>query len=326
MNCSINTAPSSPGRLSLCSNQGEDCYFSEPTSPTHFLSLLLQSSDSDSGKDLTRSVNSRNEYFTAQNPKICKEIKASNGGGGHVSSTTSFEFEFSSRHSEMAGDQPFAEELFFNGQIRPLNQQTKSQYLVSPRPPLSSGPNIRSVNAPADDDESDVVHGASKGKDDEEYTPEISKRRSTSLRNFLWEKSVKEDRIHQEMKGVGKMKAESHRHSCGRSSKSWRLKDFLERSSSSSSNRKRGKDMLWRLPSLNIPPAEQAQKHSMKNLNRFNKSNGMRVSAYSAHELRCKEKKGEDETRRRSFLRCARGVLGHLMNGLTGNLHPFSAI
>lgn len=313
VNCSIiNTAPSSPGRLSLCSNQSEDFYFSEPTSPTHFLSLLLQSSDS--GKDLTRSVNPRNEYFSAQNPKICKEIKASNGGGDHVSSTTSFEFEFSSRYSEMAGDQPFAEELFLNGQIRPLNQQTRSQFLVSPSPPLSSGPIIRSVNAPADEDEFNVVHGASKGKVDKENTPEISQRRSTSLRNFLWEKSVKEDRIHPVRK------VESHRNSSCRSSKSWRLKDFLDRSSSSS-NRKRGKDMLWRLPILNIPPAEQAQKHSMKN------SNGIRVSAYSSSdELHCKEKKGEDQNKRRSFLRYTRGVLGCWMNGLTRNLHPFSAI
>jgi len=344
VNCSINTAPSSPERKSSCSNLGEDFYFSEPTSPTHFLTLLLQSSDSESGNNLTGSVNPivveeyRNGYLTAKN---CREIKTLNGVGDHVSSSTSFEFEFSSRHSEMAADQPFAEELFLNGQIRPLNERTKSQCIVSSRPPLSSGSNRRPVNA--SEDEFNVVHGASKGKDD----TKISKGRSTSLRNFLWENSVKENRIHQGMKDAGKIKVED---SSGRGSKRWRLKDFLDKSGS---HRKRGKDMLWRLPSLNIPPAKQAQKHSIKKSNIFHDQsrqgqknnlalkptactkydvdtkiiledpgggNGVRVSAYPSDELHC------NKNRRRSFLPYTRGLLGCWMNGLTRNLHPFSSI
>jgi len=333
VNCSISTAPSSPGRKSLCSNVSDDIYFSEPTSPTHFLTQLLQSNN------LTRSVGEeyRNEYVTAQNSKNCEEIQVLNGVGDHVSSSTSFEFEFSSPHCEMAGDQPFAEELFVNGQIRPLNEQT--------RPPTSS----RWVNASADEDEFNVVHGASKGKDD----TKISTGRSTSLRNFLSEDSVKENTIHQ-----GKVKFESQRDFCGTGSKRWRLKDFLDRSGS---DRKRGQDMLRRLPSLNIPPAKQAQKHGIKKCNlfqnqskqgrinnlaleptactrndetktllkapgggiRFNKPNGARVSAYSPQELPCKEKGGEHEKGRRSLLRDTRGILRCFMNGLTKNSHPF---
>lgn len=346
VNCSINTAPSSPGRNSLCSNLSDDFYLSEPTSPTHFLTQLLKSSESQLGNNLTRSVGEehRNEYITAQNSKICGEIQALNGVGDHVSSSTSFEFEFSSRHSDMDGDQPFAEELFVNGQIRPLNEQR--------RLPPSSGSNLRSFNASGDEDEFNVGHGASKGKDD----TKISKGRSTSLRIFLWEDSVKENRIHQ-----GKVKVESQRDSCGTGSKRWRLKDFLDRSGS---DRKRGKDMLRRLPSLNIPPAKQAQKHGIKKYNifqnqskqgridnsalnpaactgydetltiskppgvgiRINKPNGARVSAYSPQELPCKEKGGEDEKGRRSFLPDTRSLLRGLMNGLTRNLHPFSSI
>lgn len=339
----INTAPSSPGRKSLCSNVSDDFYFSEPTSPTHFLTHLLQSSsESQLDNNLTRSVGEeyRNEYFTAQDSKICEDIQGLDGVGDYVSSSTSFEFEFSSRPSEADGDQPFAEELFVNGQIRPLNEQT--------RLPPSSGSNLRSVNASGNEDEFNAGHGASKGKD---------KGPSTSLRNFLWEDSVKENRIHQ-----GRVKVESERDSCGTGSKRWRLKDFLDRSGS---DRKRGKDMLRRLPSLNIPPAKQAQKHGIKKCNifqnqskqgpinnsawkpaactrydetkillkpsgggiRVNKPNGARVSAYSAQELPCKENRGEDEKRRRPFLADTRGLLRFLMNGLTKDLHPlFSSV
>ncbi|XP_057813445.2 uncharacterized protein LOC131027415 [Cryptomeria japonica] len=228
------TAPSSPGRKSN-SNISEDYYFSEPTSPTHFLKAD-QLDISICGNDLR----SKAVPFAWEE----KGTQPKNDDIG-------FDFGVSSRYSEADADLVSAEELFYNGQIRPLNQQVRGFDLRAGRIPCPPRPSGSKRVMDSDSSSSTKIKGRA------------------SLRNFLLEEEGSnqenvgsDDRFFRIHEGIKETKCKD-----SRSFKKWSFKDFLYRSSSDGS-----KDRLWGFAI--IPPAKQAQKHSMTKKNKRETARG----------------------------------------------------
>lgn len=328
---SSTTAPSSPGRKS-CTNPWEDFYFSEPTSPTHFLKADHLNT-AISGEDLRRRAvpfdwDKHNETTHRNFHGDEEERLSTSSCADH-----SFEFEFSSRHSEADTDPVSAEDLFINGQIRPLNQPKSFRFEGrNPWPPRPSKlTNDRSSSS---------------------SEPKVR----TSLRNFLTDEtgntntntnkmSAKaEDKFFQIHEGIKEGKSKDSRSYLRGLSKRWSIKDFLYRSSSD------GKDRHWSFGL--VPPAKQAHKHALKS----NKSHEKlpvkppdcrsASKRYDERELGAKSpqsvdghgrrsqevhyKKPDEDTRKKSFLPYKRSLLGCLgfpsnsYASVTRLLHPFS--
>uniref|UniRef100_A0A0C9S0X4 TSA: Wollemia nobilis Ref_Wollemi_Transcript_28508_1505 transcribed RNA sequence n=1 Tax=Wollemia nobilis TaxID=56998 RepID=A0A0C9S0X4_9CONI len=363
---SSTTAPSSPGRRS-CSNMCDDFYFSEPTSPTHFLKAdHLRASTPISSYDVrSRAVPFAWDKISDDSAKAAATAAENADRSFSTSSYVdhSFEFAFSSRYSEADADPVSAEELFVNGQIRPLNQQQpkslrsngRSQW--PPRPSRSPWVNPHQDNQfiKKEDDSSDSSAFPA---------PKVR----TSLRNFLRDEGgnntsigQSEDKFFRIHEGIKEGKSKDSRTSFRGLSKRWSLKDFLYRSSSE------GKDRLWGLPL--VPPAKQAQKHVMtkkKNNNNLGKpveakhssmrynereivgksvqlpriesgsgKGGRRGVTVSAQELPYNKAHASqvEESKKKTFLPYRRGLLGCLgftsnsftnLSGLSPTLHPFS--
>uniref|UniRef100_A0A0D6QZV2 Uncharacterized protein n=1 Tax=Araucaria cunninghamii TaxID=56994 RepID=A0A0D6QZV2_ARACU len=257
---SSTTAPSSPGRRS-CSNMCDDFYFSEPTSPTHFLKADHQRASIPISSDDVRSRAVPFAWDKSSEETTGKAAAADNGDRSLSTSSYidhSFEFAFSSRYSEADADPVSAEELFVNGKIRPLNQQQLKSLRsngLGPWPPRPS----RSTWVNPNQDKNQFT---TKKEEDSSAFPAPKVR--TCLRSFLRDEggnnnntsiAQSEDKFFRIHEGIKEGKSKDSRTSFRALSKRWSLKDFLYRSSSE------GKDRLWGLPL--VPPAKQAQKHVM---------------------------------------------------------------
>ncbi|KAI4369365.1 hypothetical protein MLD38_017809 [Melastoma candidum] len=240
-NCSTPyvSAPSSPGRGPLLSFPPSGYFYSAPASPMHFFSLSSSASSSHHpvGDDLVL------------------------GGAG---SNASFEFEFSSRAGspghDAAGAMISADELFLNGQIRPMKLSTHLER------PQVLGPLVDLANEDEDDGDGEGDFSR-RGREFRTLKNKSLRRRTRSmspLRNlpfdwndkdddgcpggteFAGEKEEGKDGSAEKKEGalsseaVPSMSASSSRSSsAGRSSKRWVfLKDFLRSKSEGSSNNK----------------------------------------------------------------------------------------
>ncbi|KAJ0255677.1 Uncharacterized protein HA466_0103870 [Hirschfeldia incana] len=312
------SAPSSPGR-----GPPPGYFFSAPSSPMHHFFLSSSAAPS-------------------ENPKL--ESSSSSG---------EFEFDFSSRLSSSSGGGPLcgvpmtsAEELFSNGQIKPMKL---SSHLEKPQ-----------VLAPLLDLETEEEEDERRGRDLKLRSGSVHRRaRSLSpLRNaaYQWneeeeegvvgESEVKED-YEDEIKSNGNVTSAETTPSCsasssrsssyGRNSKKWIfLKDLLHRSKSEGSGNGNGKEKFWsnisfspsNLKDKKLKPDDAAakkQKQKQKQpLPAAKKSpiitgkptNGItrrRGSQPSAHELHYTANRAQaEEMKKRTYLPYRHGLFGCL--------------
>lgn len=323
------SAPSSPGR------QHNGYFFSAPASPMHFvLSSAARSSD----------------------------LLASSSSDHSGSS----EFEFSARFpssSTTVGSMISADELFLNGQIRPMKLSSHLQ-----RPQILA-PLIDVEAEDEEDKESEL-----RGRESRLRNRSVHRRtRSLSpLRNsaFRWQEEEDDERdvkdLEQKQEETSNettpsVSASSSRSSSsGRSSKRWIfLKDLLYRSKSE--GRGNAKEKFWHsisfspkekksLPSSSLPfspfrdkKKESEQKHKAGSQIPAKKSAGgkptngigKRRVPPSPHELHYTKNRAQmEELRKKTFLPYRQGLLGCLgftsksygaMNGLAKTLNPVSS-
>ncbi|XVE63112.1 hypothetical protein DITRI_Ditri06bG0173600 [Diplodiscus trichospermus] len=277
-----------------------------------------------------------------------------------------FEFEFSGRFgssgSGLAGSMISADELFLNGQIRPMKLSTHLErpQLLAPLPDLEN-----------EDEENEVVDNKVRGRDLRLRDKSLRRRtRSMSpLRNANFALNIDDQSMCLD-KGLGKkadsskndeemcnetsasMSASSSRSSsAGRSSKRWVfLKDFLRSKSEGRSNNK-----FW--STISFSPSKEKKTGSTsngvvqeklsngsnggsENIQRSNKNKpvngiGKRRVPPSPHELHYTANRAQaEEMRKKTFLPYRQGLLGCLgfsskgygaMNGLARALNPVSS-
>ncbi|XP_047958763.1 uncharacterized protein LOC125204213 [Salvia hispanica] len=319
------SAPSSPGH-------GPSGYFySAPASPMHFI-LTNTRSKSPSSPD----------YDTLFLP----------------SDSGSFEFEFSSRFSPNGygglTSMTSADELFFNGQIRPMKL---SSHLATPQdgfPPPSL--DLAGASSP-------------RGRDPRLRSAKLANRRARSMSPLRFDQwrggggfdsqcassaaAAVEERGNEDVEGVSgettpSCSASSSRSSSsGRNSKKWIfLKDLLNRSKSE--GRAHSKERFWSAISFSAakekkttPPSssrdEKAGAERKKTPASRKPANGVwrRRAAPSAHELHYTASRAQAaEMKRKTFLPYRPGLLGCLgfssksygaFSGFTRNLNPISS-
>ncbi|XP_076932146.1 uncharacterized protein LOC143597549 [Bidens hawaiensis] len=302
------SAPSSPGR-------GGGFFYSAPASPIHF---MLSSSSS---------------YLDSSNASAPVE-------GG-------FEFDFTAKRAAVPiGSMTSADELFLNGQIRPMKLSSHLQ-----RPQVLA-PLLDENDLENDDDDENENTLSSRGRDSKMSSRSKSLRRrarsmSPPLRTadaFQWldegepveiicDKS--EDDQVKPSDGEGESCRSS---SVGRSSKRWVfLKVFLYRSKSE--GRSAGNHKFWTSLSFS-PNSNSKEKKSTAVVEAVKRKpvNGVGMKprvARSAHELHYTTNRAQaEELRRKTYLPYKQGLLGCLgfssksygaMNGFARALNPVSS-
>ncbi|XP_057776657.1 uncharacterized protein LOC130995404 [Salvia miltiorrhiza] len=320
------SAPSSPGH-------GPSGYFySAPASPMHFLHTN------------TRSKSPSSADYEA--------VFLSSDSG-------SFEFEFSSRFSPNGyggiGSMTSADELFFNGQIRPMKL---SSHLATPQdgfPPPSM--------------DLDGGTASSRGRDLRLRGAKLANRRARSMSPLRFDQwrvaggldsqcasATVEEREAESGETTPSCSASSSRSSSsGRNSKKWIfLKDLLNRSKSE--GRAHSKERFWsaisfsaakekKTPLVLSPSSSRDEKKGGKDMkNKETKAPGSRKpangvwrrrAAPSAHELHYTANRAQAaEMKRKTFLPYRQGLLGCLgfssksygaFSGFTRNLNPISS-
>lgn len=320
------SAPSSPGR-----GPTSGYFYSAPASPMHF---VLSSAPS-----ATCHLSSEPSLMSAQSD----------------TSSFEFEFEFSSRFSSSGsvdvGSMSSADELFLNGQIRPMKLSSHLQR-----------PQILSPLLDLDVEEDDVEfrnddglnnRGASRGRDLKLRSRSLHRKaRSLSpLRNveFQWEEEEEEEGSSEEVqKEVSQRILEglketvtsnettpscsassSRSSSSGRNSKKWIfLKDLLYRSKSE--GRANGKEKFWtsisfspskekKIQEEKPPPLKQKQKENKqgagKKVSSGKPANGVakRRLPPSPHELLYTTNRAQaEEMKKRTYLPYRQGLFGCL--------------
>ncbi|KAL4352227.1 hypothetical protein GQ457_06G030210 [Hibiscus cannabinus] len=333
------SAPSSPGR-----GPTSGYFFSAPASPMHFI---------------LSSAPSPEYHLLSESSLISTQSDAS---------SFEFEFEFSSRFSGngsvTVGSMSSADELFLNGQIRPMKLSSHLQRPQNLAPLLDT-------DVEEDDDGSNKQE-ASRGRDLKLRSRSLHRKaRSLSpLRNpeFQWEEEEEEE----EGKGVGKLILEglketdvskettpstsassSRSSSSGRNSKKWIfLKDLLYRSKSE--GRANGKEKFWtsisfisskerkiQMEQEKPPPLKRKQKENKRGatekVSSGKPSNGVakRRVPPSPHELHYTTNRAQaEEMKKRTYLPYRQGLFGCLsfssksygaLNGLARSLNPVSS-
>ncbi|MBA0859664.1 hypothetical protein Goshw_009441 [Gossypium schwendimanii] len=312
------SAPSSPGR-----GPTSGYFFSAPASPMHF---ILSSS-----------------------PSPMYHLKSESLAISGQSDASSFEFEFSSRFSSngsvTVGSMSSADELFLNGQIRPMKLSSHLQRPQNLAPLLD-------LDVEEDDDGLNKPE-ALRGRDLKLRSRSLHRKaRSLSpLRNpeFQWEEE-EEECIREERKEVSKLILEglketdvskettpsssassSRSSSSGRNSKKWIfLKDLLYRSKSE--GRGNGKEKFWTSISFSSskekkiqmehekpPPLKRKQKENKqgagKKLSSGKPANGVakRRIPPSPHELHYTTNRAQaEEMKKRTYLPYRQGLFGCL--------------
>ncbi|KAL4362727.1 hypothetical protein GQ457_04G029150 [Hibiscus cannabinus] len=316
------SAPSSPGRGPPTSGY----FFSAPASPMHFI------------------------LSSAPSPK-CHLLSESSliSAKSDVSSFES-EFEFSSRFSSngsvTVGSMSSADELFLNGQIRPMKLSSHLQRPQNLAPLLDLDVE--------EDDHGGNKHEASRGRDLKLRSRSLHRKaRSLSpLRNpeFQWEENEEEECSRDERKEISKLILEglketdvskettpsssassSRSSSSGRNSKKWIfLKDLLYRSKSE--GRANGKEKFWTSISFSSskekkiqmeqekpPPLKRKQKENKQGAGKKpgsgKPSNGVakRRVPPSPHELHYTTNRAQaEEMKKRTYLPYRQGLFGCL--------------
>ncbi|KAL5565923.1 hypothetical protein UlMin_029087 [Ulmus minor] len=326
-NCSTPyvSAPSSPGRGPV-----SGFFYSAPASPMH--------------------------YVLATSSVVSDESSVPMG----------FEFEFSARFGSAGvsatGPMSSADELFLNGQIRPMKL---SSHLERPQPPLLD------LDIENGDEEVELAFEAVRGRDLRMRDKSLRRRtRSMSpLRNvpFDWVETKKIEEGNDEEGDLGnKSKNEeeptssdttpssSRSSSAGRNSKRWVfLKDFLYRSKSEGRSKnkfwsnisfvptKEKKPITQNVSSIPIPPIEGSEtpkeKAKKKKPVTGKPKNGVgkRRVPPSPHELHYTKNRAQaEEMRKKTYLPYRQGLLGCLgfsskgygaMNGFARALNPVSS-
>ncbi|GMJ09215.1 hypothetical protein like AT3G62630 [Hibiscus trionum] len=332
------SAPSSPGR-----GPTSGYFFSAPASPMHFILSSAPSTEC---------------HLFSESSLISAQSEAS-----------SFEFEFSSRFSGngsvTVGSMSSADELFLNGQIRPMKLSSHLQRPQNLAPLLD-------LDVEEDDDGSNKQE-ASRGRDLKLRSRSIHRKaRSLSpLRNpeFQWEEDDEEECSRGERKEVSKLIPEetdvskettpsssassSRSSSSGRNSKKWIfLKDLLYRSKSE--GRANGKEKFWtsisfisskekkiQMEQEKPPPWKRKQKENKQGagekVSSGKPSNGVakRRVPPSPHELHYTTNRAQaEEMKKRTYLPYRQGLFGCLsfssksygaLNGLARSLNPVSS-
>lgn len=325
------SAPSSPGHAP------SGYFFSAPASPMHF---LLSN----------------------------EETKVPSYGYEPVfisSDSGSFEFEFSSRFSPGGSggnvSMTSADELFFNGQIRPLKL---SSHLQRPQEPVTPFADLYSE---------DFEEGANaRGRDPRASSAKYPHRKARSmspLRNtarYVWpglraifadrENESKENESNETTPSCSASSSRSS--SSGRNSKKWIfLKDLLNRSKSE--GRANGKERFWSAISFSpakekktsslsspalSPSSSRDEKRDKSETRKARKvpaagkpANGVWKRRFppSAHELHYTANRAQaEEMKKKTFLPYRQGLLGCLgfssksygaFSGFTRNLNPISS-
>lgn len=315
-NCSTPfvSAPSSPGR-SFHYPAGVGFFYSAPASPMHY---VLASAPARSSAALTPSASD-------------------------ASSNGSFEFEFSARFDSPAPEiglsMSSADELFLNGQIRPMKLSAHLQRPQTLAPLLDlAGECDRSEN-------DDVMFQRSsrdlrlRDRSLRRRTRSLSPLRSTAP--FDWyddgvstpKKETAEER--ENRSGGDRKEAEttpsgsassSRCSSAGRSSKRWVfLKDFLRSKSEGRSNNK-----FWQ--NISFSPAKEKKEREGERRKKASPAGGKRRSAHEMHYTANRAQ--AEEMRKKTFLPYRQGLLGCLgfssksygaLNGFARALNPVSS-
>ncbi|WCJ43031.1 hypothetical protein M5689_023797 [Euphorbia peplus] len=314
------SAPSSPGRAPSTGG----FYYSCPASPMHF--AMTGASVSYSASAVSSPERKGYEFeFSA---------RLAHSGSGHTGSMSS------------------ADELFLNGQIRPMKLSTHLE-----RPQMLA-PLIDLENE--DDDEEDNV-GRIRGRDLRLRDKSV-RRRSRSMsplrsNSFEYEEDGKKSEIcnkeikieeDEEVVTPSVSASSSRSSSAGRNSKRWVfLKDFLYRSKSEG----RSNNKFW--SNISFSPAKEKKplnttqnqnqkmnapapaKGSSQNVKKPVNGVGKRRIPTSPHELHYKASKAQaEEMRKKTFLPYRQGLLGCLgfsskgygaMNGFARALNPVSS-
>ncbi|KAK6135054.1 hypothetical protein DH2020_031201 [Rehmannia glutinosa] len=319
------SAPSSPGHAP------SGYFFSAPASPMHFILS--------------------NEKFKASSEDY-EPVFLSSGSG-------SFEFEFSSRFSPNGsggnGSMTSADELFFNGQIRPMKLSTHLQ-----RPQDNVAPFV------------DLYGEDVRGRDLKVRSTKYSHRKARSMSplrttaEYEWEglratiaaKENDQTKENESSETTPSCSASSSRSSSsGRNSKKWIfLKDLLHRSKSE--GRANSKERFW--SAISFSPAKEKKKSSLspalspsssrdEKKGRSETKKGRKAPAagkpangvwkrrvpLSAHELHYTTNRAQaEEMKKKTFLPYRQGLLGCLgfssksygaFSGFTRNLNPISS-
>ncbi|XVF57573.1 hypothetical protein PTKIN_Ptkin06aG0216500 [Pterospermum kingtungense] len=334
------SAPSSPGRAPG-PGPGGGFFYSAPASPMHFAMTSVVA---------------------------CSKVSSTQPSSPDNSVPLGFEFEFSARFgssgSGHTGSMSSADELFFNGQIRPMKLST---HLERPQAlaPL--------MDVEHEDDEEnedfDINNNKLRGRDLRQLRDKSLRRRTRSmspLRNANFGLNIddqtmcysldnkeilakKGDSINETSTGSSSMSASSSRSSsAGRSSKRWVfLKDFLRSKSEGRSNNKYFWSTISFAPAKEKKPGSntssgvvQEAKESEKSTQRSNKNKpvnglGKRRVPPSPHELHYTANRAQaEEMRKKTFLPYRQGLLGCLgfsskgygaMNGLARAFNPVSS-
>ncbi|XP_072998317.1 uncharacterized protein [Typha latifolia] len=307
------SAPSSPGRGGAGNIAAAGGYFfSAPASPMHFI--------------------------LSSPPYSAAAISTSFSSAGDI------EFEFSARYpssgGSAAGSMVSADEIFFNGQIRPMKLSSHLQRPQSLAPLLDLDP-----------EEEEDEEPAMRGRDLRLRSGSIHRRtRSMSpLRNprCQWREEEEDEPPakgldtepdpKQPDTATASSSASSSRSSSGRNSKRWIfLKDLLYRSKSEGRERSITKDKFWYSISFS-PSSKDKPKPSSQRSKRTTSSSSSTAPAKrpSAHErLYTTNRAQAEEMRRRTFLPYRQGLLGCLgfssksygaFNGFAKTLNPVSS-
>ncbi|KAL2941114.1 N-acyl homoserine lactonase [Bienertia sinuspersici] len=337
-NCSTPyvSAPSSPGRYSYVPPSG--FFYSAPASPMHFILATAPSRSSLLPATSDASSNSNN----------------------------SFEFEFSARFDspapEIGSSMSSADELFLNGQIRPMKL---CAHLQRPQklPSMTLLESGRENDEDDYDDDGDVFQRSSRdlrfrSRSQRRRTRSLSPLRSTTP--FDWKEEERENgganegNVKEEKENGGESEttpsgSSSRCSSAGRSSKRWVfLKDFLRSKSEGRSNNK-----FWHNINISFSPAkEKREKGSNENANTPSfmedrkakkkeapaakgKGNMTASKRRSAHEMHYAANRAQaEEMRKKTFLPYRQGLLGCLgfnsksygaLNGFARALNPVSS-
>ncbi|KAL8544929.1 hypothetical protein ACS0TY_005222 [Phlomoides rotata] len=315
------SAPSSPAHA-----PPSGYFFSAPASPMHHLF---------SGENVSKA-----------SPSDYEPVYLSSDSG-------SFEFEFSSRFSpnrpDVNGWMTSADELFFNGQIRPVDLSSRLQ---RPRDDVASFV--------------DLYNSGVRGRDLKSRSVKYSHRKARSMsplrttveceRNGLTATADEAKEIESNETTPSISASSSRSSSSGRNSKKWLfLKDLLHRSKSEGSAN--NKDRFW--SAISFSPAKDKKKTSSPALSlsssrddkkrKSEVKKGVKVLAAgkpahgvwkrwvppSAHELHYTANRAQaEEMKKKTFLPYRQGLLGCLgfssksygaFSGFTRNLNPISS-
>jgi len=295
------SAPSSPGRGPAA---GGGFFYSAPASPMHF------------------TITAASTYSSSSFEK--------------TSSSSCCDFEFSARFGSTgfngSGSMSSADELFLNGQIRPMKLSTHLErpQVLAPLLDLEE----------EEEEENEEVEEHARGRDLRLRNKSLRRRtRSLSpLRNTPLEWTENEDVVSEVKTEKKENVTPSSGGATGRSSKRWVfLKDFLRSKSEGRSNNK-----FWSTISFSPTKDKKAQNHqgngppkSKKLTEKPTNGIGKKRLPASPHELHYKANRAQaEELRRKTFLPYRQGLLGCLgfsskgygaMSGFARVLNPVSS-